>query len=366
MSGTFREVEYVSETEWFRLSDSAAQARNRATVFWRGSDWALSPAWRIKGWQYDSKPFRFRDPDVPEERAREMRWDLRRARDAALWSTSQALQALVAQALSGARKRLLDIFFGSSSEKLGRELGRRIRAAQRALASIRPSAEIRYRAAEGLALMSTVYGGRPPRFTSGSGSSLNLYRSEGEAGKGPYLMYAYDAGMKALKEQKGAHYFEAMRDTLLHESFHVTNPIEFDMYEDCVDGEPDVAPLITHAAHEIKTKGSGSVPEMLLKKTLLMHRTRVSIHEPAPTFLSEDGGLDEARFEAVWSDMPERKGLLADILDDFAPYMFNNPDSFMRVVDGLSMLNKDPAALDDFFADYEAFLIDDRLVLNWK
>ncbi|MDR5839245.1 hypothetical protein [Caballeronia sp. LZ034LL] len=366
MSGKLREVEYVSETGWFRLSDPAAQARNRATVFWRGSGWALSPGWRIKGWQYDSKPFGFRDPDVPEARAREMRSDLRKARDAAARSTSQALEALDAPALSGASKRLLNLFFGGSSEALVRELGRRIRVSQRVLESIRPSLEIRYRAAEGRAFMSTVYGGRPPRFTSGSGSSLHLHRSEGDAGRGPYLMYAYDAGMQDLQQQEGANYADAMRETLLHESFHVTNPIEFDIYEDRVDGKPDVAQLITHAAHEVLTKGAENVHELLLKKTLLMHRTKNSIHEPVPTFLAEDDGLDEARLEQVWSNESERGALLADILDNFAPYMFDNPDSFMRVVDGLAMLHRNPAALDDFFADYEAFLQDDRLVLDWK
>ncbi|MDR5825427.1 hypothetical protein [Caballeronia sp. LZ043] len=279
-------------------------------------------------------------------------------------SSQAALEAIDDLSLRAPRDRLLDIFFGDHGDLTIAKLKSRIRTSKLVLESLRPSKDIRYAVGEPGMIMGTCsVDDEPPRYVTEENEELQLHPSPWEKYDLPYLMLAFASGIKSLEALTKSSYPEALRNTLLHESFHVTNRDPFDLYARHDRAGLVVSSVVLHAAHEIKSKGIKEVPESLLRKTFLQHQTMTENRTLERSFHPRGGRSEQARIECAWHDFGTREKVLRDILDNFSPYMADNPDSYKLVIDGLSMLEKNRSSLNRFFKDYDQFLTDDSNIL---
>lgn len=330
--------------------------------------WPASKIEETGHFDMDSKPIVHRAWNLSEATAREMRAAIRISRVNAITMTTQALEALDDPAACTLRNRLLDIFFGDHSDSAVAQLRTRIRTSKLVLESLRPSKDIRYEQQFEDSIMSTVaLGGRPSCFTTGEGDDLTLHRRPVGLFGAAYLMKAYQHGMGAVNADSAAHFADGSGATLIHESVHATDECRFEVYQAMNREGRTVLGLVLLAAHEIRSKGSRRVSADLLRQTLFVYMA--TLESEAHGFKGapkKQGDTLLKRFEAIWANPVRRRALLSDMLTQHSPYMVENAESFMCVVEGLSMLSRDPGALDRFFADYNRYLSDPFGNLFWQ
>ncbi|WP_309927206.1 hypothetical protein [Caballeronia sp. LZ033] len=189
------------------------------------------------------------------------------------------------------------------------KLRTRIRTSPLVLESLRPSKDLRYEQQFGDSIMSTVaLDDRPSCFKTGAGDDLTLHRHPVGLFDAAYLMKACQHGMGEVNADSAAHFAHSLSAALIHESVHATDKCRFEVYQ-----------------------------AMNREGRTVLGRVLSGARDKKQGFQKSQRGFAQA-----------------------------DAESFMCVVEGLSMLSRDSGALDRFLAAYNRYLSDPSENLFWQ